>query len=121
MEADTGNDDEDENEDEDDENHRDDKDKDTDLSNSVNESWSRGVRGSIPLLYRGTFLKPEPSVSRLQDLSGKLPWETLAGTFYRPLWKPIMDLPQRTVEGPKTILPRNLTMAEDTKAATAGE
>ena len=38
------------------------KDKDTDLSDRVNESWSRGVRRSIHLLYI-----VEPSGSRLPN------------------------------------------------------
>ncbi len=44
------------------------------------------------------------------NLRGTLvePWRNLGGTFRGTCWRPKTDLPQRTIESPKAILPWNL-------------
>ena len=40
--------------------------------------------------------------------AGRQVWRSDGGSFHRTFWQPKTDLPQRTIESPKAILPRNL-------------
>ena len=72
-----------------------------------------GNERDLPQKTRGPrrICPKEPKTPRnLENLGETLvePWRNLGGTFRGTFWQPKRDLPQRTIESPKAILPRNL-------------
>ena len=70
------------------------------------QMWNLGKTNSAKPWWKFDETLAEP----WQDLGGTLlePSRNLGRTFRRTSWQPNMDLPQRTMESPKAILPRNL-------------